>query len=181
MLSGSESGTESITQQQFSCSTLATILVSWFRLGFALVPGQDAYIAAGHDTQLISTPLTITLPITTSLISRKYIGNDKEPLDTIYLFSASIEFLNTSDQGLTASRLDLSTIKMLNSLLTLVLAATAIASPLVTSDVSTGAVPPPDQVTIKNLVYGGTGCPQGSVGSFVSPERQTSVFLTLKP
>ncbi|KAK0127288.1 hypothetical protein ONS96_006838 [Cadophora gregata f. sp. sojae] len=67
---------------------------------------------------------------------------------------------------------------MLSTLFTLVLAATAVASPVLLGNVDTGsAAPPPNQVTIKNLVYGGSGCPQGSVGSFISPDRQTFTLI----
>jgi hypothetical protein len=37
------------------------------------------------------------------------------------------------------------------------------------------AVPDPSKVTIESISYGGTGCPQGSVGSFISADRLTSV------
>ena len=39
---------------------------------------------------------------------------------------------------------------------------------------TTAAVlPNPTQVYINAITYGGTGCPQGSVGSFISADRQT--------
>ncbi|KAL2064276.1 hypothetical protein VTL71DRAFT_4770 [Oculimacula yallundae] len=67
---------------------------------------------------------------------------------------------------------------MLKSLYTLVLAATVLASPLDFSDVNVGSTSPaPTSVTIKNLVYGGTGCPQGTVGSFISPDRTTFTLI----
>ncbi len=37
------------------------------------------------------------------------------------------------------------------------------------------AGPNPTQVTINSISYGGTGCPQGSVGSFISADRSTLV------
>ncbi|CZS93212.1 uncharacterized protein RAG0_03596 [Rhynchosporium agropyri] len=66
---------------------------------------------------------------------------------------------------------------MLNSLFTLVFAAAALASPLDSSETNTGSVAPPTSVTIKNIVYGGTGCPQGTVGSFISPDRTTFTLI----
>jgi hypothetical protein len=42
------------------------------------------------------------------------------------------------------------------------------------TDNSTG--PNPSQVTINSISYGGTGCPQGSVGSFISADRTTFVI-----
>lgn len=35
--------------------------------------------------------------------------------------------------------------------------------------------PDPSQVTIKGITTSGSGCPQGSVGKFLSSDRQTSV------
>jgi len=42
---------------------------------------------------------------------------------------------------------------------------------------STAAGPNPTQVYINSISYGGTGCPQGSVGSFISPDRQTFTLI----
>jgi len=66
---------------------------------------------------------------------------------------------------------------MLSTLFTLALATAAIASPVVTPDVTTGTGPPPNQVTIGKITYGGTGCPQGTVGSFVAADRQTFTLI----
>lgn len=41
---------------------------------------------------------------------------------------------------------------------------------------STAAGPNPADVYINSIAYGGTGCPQGTVGSFISTDRSTSVF-----
>lgn len=41
---------------------------------------------------------------------------------------------------------------------------------------SAPAGPDPSKVTITSIAYGGTGCPQGSVGSFISSDRLTSVI-----
>ncbi len=41
---------------------------------------------------------------------------------------------------------------------------------------TTAIGPNPTQVTINSISYGGTGCPQGSVGSFISADRSTFVF-----
>ncbi|CAG8960824.1 hypothetical protein HYFRA_00002361 [Hymenoscyphus fraxineus] len=35
--------------------------------------------------------------------------------------------------------------------------------------------PDPSKVTINSIAYGGTGCPQGSVGSFISADRLTFI------
>jgi hypothetical protein len=60
--------------------------------------------------------------------------------------------------------------KMLASILTLVLATAAFAMP---ANNAVRAAPDPSQVTLNNIVYGGSGCPQGSVGSYISGDRQT--------
>lgn len=59
---------------------------------------------------------------------------------------------------------------MLAKLFTLALAATAYALPAADT---TLVSPDPSQVYIKGITYGGTGCPQGSLGSFISADRQT--------
>ena len=48
-----------------------------------------------------------------------------------------------------------------------------IAAPAATT---TAAGPNPTEVFINSISYGGTGCPQGTVGSFISADRQTFVF-----
>lgn len=50
----------------------------------------------------------------------------------------------------------------------LALVAAVIGSPIVER-----TLPNPSQVYISSLSYGGTGCPQGSVGTFISDDRQT--------
>lgn len=40
---------------------------------------------------------------------------------------------------------------------------------------ATAVLPNPSQVYINAISYGGTGCPQGSVGTFLSADRQTFV------
>lgn len=62
---------------------------------------------------------------------------------------------------------------MLAKLSILALAASVIASPI-----AERALPDPTQVYITSLAYGGTGCPQGTVGSYISSDRQTCVYLT---
>ncbi|TAQ88240.1 hypothetical protein B7494_g3415 [Chlorociboria aeruginascens] len=37
--------------------------------------------------------------------------------------------------------------------------------------------PDPSEVFIKGIVYGGTGCPQGSLGSFISSDRQSFTLI----
>lgn len=61
---------------------------------------------------------------------------------------------------------------MLFLLLTLAFAATATAIP---AAAASSVLPNPSQVSINSIVYGGTGCPQGSLGSFISADRQTFV------
>ena len=56
----------------------------------------------------------------------------------------------------------------------LAFAAAAFAAPPLAPAVTTSATGPnPTEVTISSIAYGGTGCPQGSVGSYISPDRQT--------
>lgn len=50
--------------------------------------------------------------------------------------------------------------------------AVTIAAPAATT---TAAGPNPTEVYINSISYGGTGCPQGTVGSFISADRQTFV------
>lgn len=40
-----------------------------------------------------------------------------------------------------------------------------------------GTGPDPTKVTIQSISYGGTGCPQGTVGSFISTDGTTFVPL----
>ncbi|KUJ19422.1 uncharacterized protein LY89DRAFT_642471 [Mollisia scopiformis] len=61
---------------------------------------------------------------------------------------------------------------MFSALLTLALAVAALAAPAPTSP-----APPAGQVSIKSITYGGTGCPQGSVGSFISDDKQTFTLI----
>jgi hypothetical protein len=63
---------------------------------------------------------------------------------------------------------------MLASLFTLALAASAYAAP---SSVARTVSPDPSQVYIKGITYGGTGCPQGSLSSFISADRQTFTLI----
>jgi len=65
---------------------------------------------------------------------------------------------------------------MLTSFFTLALAATASAYALPAALVERTS-PDPKQVYIKSIVYGGTGCPQGSLGSYISADRQTFTLL----
>ncbi|RDL34411.1 Uncharacterized protein BP5553_07539 [Venustampulla echinocandica] len=63
---------------------------------------------------------------------------------------------------------------MFAKLLTLALAATAYALPATSAPAVT---PDPSQVSIAGITYGGTGCPQGSVGSYISGDRQTFTLI----
>lgn len=63
---------------------------------------------------------------------------------------------------------------MLFLLLTLAFAATATAIP---AAAASSVLPNPSQVSINSIVYGGTGCPQGSLGSFISADRQTFTLV----
>jgi uncharacterized membrane protein len=66
---------------------------------------------------------------------------------------------------------------MLSILSVLACAVAVIATPVlvvpVASATSSSVSPNPSQVYINSISYGGTGCPQGSVGSFISDDRQT--------
>ncbi|KAF4615553.1 hypothetical protein G7Y89_g15308 [Cudoniella acicularis] len=63
---------------------------------------------------------------------------------------------------------------MFPNLLTLALAATAYALPAATN---ASVSPDPTQVSIKGITYGGSGCPQGTLGSFISADRQTFTLI----
>jgi len=63
---------------------------------------------------------------------------------------------------------------MLSTILVLALAATrVIATPMPVAS----AVPDPTEVTINEISYGGTGCPQGSLSSFIAADRQTFTLI----
>jgi hypothetical protein len=63
---------------------------------------------------------------------------------------------------------------MLTNIFTvLALVATAIAAPTLETR---GDKPDPSQVNIKGITTSGTGCPQGSVGKFISSDLTTYVF-----
>jgi len=69
---------------------------------------------------------------------------------------------------------------MLAKLLFVALATFAAAMPAPEADPdpapSAATVSPnPSQVYINSIAYGGTGCPQGSIGSYISADRQTFV------
>jgi hypothetical protein len=66
---------------------------------------------------------------------------------------------------------------MLSIILTLALAGVAYALP---SEVEKRTTPDASEVYINSIVYGGSGCPQGSLGSFISADRQTSVPPDIK-
>lgn len=55
--------------------------------------------------------------------------------------------------------------------------AVTLAAPAATT---TAAGPNPTEVYINSISYGGTGCPQGTVGSFISADRQTFVPSTIE-
>jgi hypothetical protein len=73
---------------------------------------------------------------------------------------------------------------MLVALLALGFVATAVATPVVAdraaaaAAVATSSGPSPSSVSINSIVYGGTGCPQGSLGSYISSDRSTYVLQT---
>ncbi|KAF4636572.1 hypothetical protein G7Y89_g1511 [Cudoniella acicularis] len=54
-----------------------------------------------------------------------------------------------------------------------------IGSPVDSTPAATSSVvaPNPSLVTINSISYGGSGCPQGSVGSFISADRQTFTLI----
>jgi hypothetical protein len=61
---------------------------------------------------------------------------------------------------------------MFSVILTLALAIGALAVPTV-SPLPLPPTTPSGQVSITSITYGGTGCPQGSVGSYISADKQT--------
>jgi len=67
---------------------------------------------------------------------------------------------------------------MLPILTVLACAGLAAASPLLAASATASATGPnPTQVYINSITYGGTGCPQGSVGSFISADRTTFTLI----
>jgi hypothetical protein len=65
----------------------------------------------------------------------------------------------------------------------LALAASALAAPqgpvlgVTATSTATAVLPNPTQVYINSISYGGTGCPQGSVGQFISADRTTFTII----
>jgi hypothetical protein len=69
-------------------------------------------------------------------------------------------------------------VKLLASLGLLAFVGSAVATPIAAAAgtlaaTATAVLPNPTQVFINSISYGGTGCPQGTVGSFISADRQT--------
>ncbi|CZT10316.1 uncharacterized protein RCO7_02904 [Rhynchosporium graminicola] len=52
-----------------------------------------------------------------------------------------------------------------------------IGSPAAAATSEAAVKPDPAKVTINSITYGGTGCPQGSVGSFISGDRSTFTLI----
>lgn len=66
------------------------------------------------------------------------------------------------------------------SLLACAAVVAAIPAPIgvpVASGTSSSIGPNPSQVYINSISYGGTGCPQGSVGDYISDDRQTFTLI----
>ena len=59
--------------------------------------------------------------------------------------------------------------------------ASPVAAVVSLAPTATAITPNPSQVYINSISYGGTGCPQGSVGSFLSADRQTCVVTASLP
>ncbi len=53
----------------------------------------------------------------------------------------------------------------------------ALVNPIAVTAASSTVGPNPAQVYINGITYGGSGCPQGSMSSFISDDRQTSVKI----
>jgi len=66
---------------------------------------------------------------------------------------------------------------MMKSIFFLALAALAAAAPSDRVILDDGATPNPNEVHLKSISYGGTGCPQGSVGSSFSDDRTSFTLL----
>jgi len=56
-------------------------------------------------------------------------------------------------------------------------AALPAADPVIERSAAATATPNPSQVYLSGYAYGGTGCPQGSVGAFVSTDRTTFTLI----
>lgn len=67
---------------------------------------------------------------------------------------------------------------LFNPLTFLTLASAAIASPILDARQNS---PDPNNVTINGITTSGTGCPQGTVGQFLSADRQVYVFPSSPP
>jgi len=67
---------------------------------------------------------------------------------------------------------------MLTNFLLVALATLAVAMPAAEPAPAAATVyPNPAQVYLNSIAYGGTGCPQGTVGSFISADRQTFTLI----
>jgi len=67
---------------------------------------------------------------------------------------------------------------MLTAVLSLLsFAALALASPALSPAVASASLPAPTSVSINEIAYGGTGCPQGSIGDYISADRQTFTLI----
>jgi len=67
---------------------------------------------------------------------------------------------------------------MLANFLLVALATLAVAMPAAEPAPAAATVyPDPTEVSINSIAYGGTGCPQGSIGSFISADRQTFTLI----
>lgn len=63
---------------------------------------------------------------------------------------------------------------MLANVLLVAMASVVAAAP---AAATTAVAPNPSQVYLNGLAYGGTGCTQGTVGSFISADRQTFTLI----
>jgi len=61
--------------------------------------------------------------------------------------------------------------------LVVVLATFALALPAAESATASTITPDPSEVYLNGIAYGGTGCPQGTVGSYISADRQTFTLI----
>jgi hypothetical protein len=113
----------------------------------------------------------VTTEQVNSWMSKEYIDSQLSR-GVIYLIipSQSSTRQSTEDSQLKNITQSSANFKMLSSILTLVLATAAFAMP---ANIEARVAPDPSQVYINNIVYGGSGCPQGSVGSYISGDRQT--------
>lgn len=67
------------------------------------------------------------------------------------------------------------------SFITLLGASLVAANPLTLRGVGSGTAPDPSTIQITSVSASGNGCPQGTVSTELSPDRQVSSYITKPP